>query len=279
MTALRWQHLARSIRTLVPAFVLVVPVAAQWINYSVRGTPRDKSGKPKLIAPTPRTRSGKPDLSGIWESLAPDDGTAPVALGDTTTEDLNVFDLQNFMPKGTGIPMRPEAEALFQQRLNGLGATRPSAHCLPHGIPDAMLIPADFKIVQTPGVTLILYEEFNHYRQVFTDGRPHPADRNPAWFGYSIGKWEGDTFVVDTVGFNDRSWLDDHGHPHTDALHTTERFRRPDFGHMELRLTIDDPKAYTAPWSATVHFRLLPDTDLIESICENEKDAQHEVVK
>jgi len=135
------------------------------------------------------------------------------------------------------------------------------------------------KIVSTPGFTLILYEEFNHFRQVFTDGRGHPVDPVPTWFGYSIGKWEGDTFVVDSRGFNDKSWMDDSGLPHTEALHTIERFRRVDFGHMELELTIDDPKAYTRPWTVPFQLVLLPDTDLIESICDNEKDNAHMTAK
>ena len=136
-----------------------------------------------------------------------------------------------------------------------------------------------WKIVQTPPVTLILFEEMNHYRQVFTDGRGFPKDMNPAWFGYSIGKWEGDAFVVNTTGFNDQTWLDDPGHPHTDAMDVTERFRRRDFGHLEIDITVDDPKAYTKPWTVTARFDLVPDTELIENICENEKDAQHMVGK
>lgn len=117
------------------------------------------------------------------------------------------------------------------------------------------------------------------YRQIFTDGRKLPEDQNPTWFGYSVGKWEGDTLVVETTGFNEESWLDDGGHPHSDALHVTERFRRSNFGNMDIQFTIDDPKAYTKPWTATVRFQLLADTELIENICENEKDAAHLVGK
>ncbi len=269
-------------RVLVPLAVMAASAAAQWINYPTPGTPRTKDGKPRLTAPAPKARDGKPDLSGIWQSLPPERDSArkwpqgEAGNGFLGAADLNIFDLENYLPAGARIPMRPEAEALFGERVQNLGAGRPSGRCLPHGIPDAMLIPAEFKIVQNPGLTLILYEEFNHYRQIFTDGRPHPADPNPAWFGYSIGKWERDTFVVDTVGFNDRSWLDDHGHAHTEALHTIERFRRRDFGHMEIQVTIDDPKTYTAPWTATIQFHLLPDTDLIEDVCDNERDVVHE---
>src|SRR5579863_1422974 len=254
---------------------------AQWIKYPAPGTPRLKDGKANLSAPAPRTRDGKPDLSGIWASTPPEKGNqANLTPSETEVRDLNFFDVGNFVAGGGGISMQPEAEALFRRRMQSLGAGRPSERCLPHSIPDAMLIPAAlFKIVQNPGSTLILYEEFNHYRQIFTDGRPQPADPNPAWFGYSTGRWDRDTFVVDSAGFNDRSWLDDHGHPHTDALHTIEQFRRRDFGHMELQVTIDDPKAYKKPFTATVQLRLLPDTELIEDVCDNEKDARHAVGK
>jgi hypothetical protein len=173
-------------------------------------------------------------------------------------------------------PMLPAAEKIFQERVARNQGGRPSESCLPHSIPDMMLIGRPFQISQTTGRTFILYEFATRFRQVFTDGRPHPkVIEFPAWFGYSIGKWEGDTFAVDTVGFNDKSWLDDWGHPHTDALHTVERFRRTDFGHMTADITIDDPKSYTKPFTVTLNFRLLPDTELIEDVCENEKDSAH----
>jgi len=128
-----------------------------------------------------------------------------------------------------------------------------------------------FKIMQMRGATVILYEEFNNWRQIFTDGRPLPKDPQPAWLGYSVGSWNGETFVIETAGFNDRSWLDAGGTPHTEALRTTERLRRIDTGHMEITFTFDDPKAFTKPWSATVSFNLLPDTELREHHCDNEK--------
>jgi len=141
------------------------------------------------------------------------------------------------------------------------------------------MLVSNFKITQYPGLTLILYEEFMRFRQIFTDGRALPKDMDPAWFGYSTGKWDGDAFVVETAGYNDQSWLDDAGHPHTEAMRTTERFTRPDFGHMEMQLTIDDPKAYLKPWSVTLQFVLMPDTELIEDLCDNERDGKHMVGK
>jgi len=264
-------------RASVVLLLLASCAGAQWINYPARGTPRTKDGKPSLTAHAPRARDGKPDLSGVWEALEPPLNKAVLWKGEDFDDPS--LDLLNFMPDGARMPIRPEGEAIYRQRAETNAVGRPSGRCLPHGIPDAMLIGAQFKIVQEPGLTLILLEEFNHYRQVFADGRGHPAEMTPAWFGYSVGKWEHDTFVVDTVGFNDRTWLDDHGHPHSEALHTIERFRRRDFGHMEMQLIIDDPKYYTAPFTAMVQFHLLPDTDLIENVCDNERDSRHEVAK
>ncbi len=200
--------------------------------------------------------------------------------GRIPREEASYVSLEYFMTPGSTIPpMLPEAEAIYRKRFANFGAGRPSEHCMPHGIPDGMLIGAPVKFVQNTGVTFLLYEEFNHFRQIFTDGRPFPTDITPAWLGYSVGKWDGDTFVVDTKGFNDQTWLDDAGHPHTDALHTTERYRRGDLGHLELQVTIDDPKAYTKPWSATIQFDFMPDTDMIEDMCDNERDARHAVGK
>ena len=242
-------------------FVMAGPAPAQWVKLPLPGTPRTPDGKPNLRAPAPRTPDGKPDLSGIWNNM-------------------NGRYLRTLTADGPDAPFQPWAAALFKERQDNEGKDRPSGRCLPHGVPDAMLVRGyPWKIVQTPGVIVVLYEEHNHYRQIFTDGRALPADQNPTWFGYSAGKWEGDTLVVETTGFNEESWLDDGGHPHSDAMHVTERFRRHDFGHMDIQFTFDDPKAYTKPWGATVAFELLPDTELIENICENEKDQAHLVGK
>jgi hypothetical protein len=234
---------------------------AQWVNVPLPNIPRTPDGKPDLAAPVPKTADGKPDLSGIWRNP---DGRY----------------LDNLAADGIQVPFQPWAEALYKERQETLSKDRPSGRCLPHGVPDAMLVPATpFKILQTPGVTLILFENQGRYRQVFTDGRGHPDEMQPTWLGYSIGKWEGDTFVVDTRGFNDRTWLDDGGHPHSDAYHAIERFHRRDFGHMDLEITIDDPKAYTKPWATTIRFEFFPDMELMESVCENERDSPHLVGK
>jgi len=235
----------------------LVPAVGQWVHYPTAGLPRTADGKPNLIAPAPKAADGKPDLSGIWH----------------VTDRRYLFDLATDVGEA---PFQPWAAALYKERQATQSKDRPSGRCLPHMLTDAPLVGTTvFKLLQMPGVTVVLYEEMNHYRQIFTDGRALPEPTTGAWFGYSVGRWDGDTLVVETSGFNDRGWLDDPGHPHTEALRVTERYRRRDFGHMQIQMTIDDPKAYTKPWSATVPFELMPDIELIENICENEKDQDH----
>lgn len=239
---------------------LAMPAGAQWLHHLDPSTPRTPDGKPNLTAPAPKAADGKPDLSGIWQASTPKY-------------------LDNLAADVSGLQLLPWADKIYKERQENNGKGRPSERCIGHGLTDADALPVPFRIVQNPGVTFVLFESYNHWRQIFTDGRAYPEDPNPSWFGYSVGKWDGNTFVVDTIGFHDRSWLDDGGHPHTESLHVTERFQRRDFGHMQIQLTIDDPKTYTKPWSATIPYALLPDTELIESICENEKDAPHMVGK
>jgi hypothetical protein len=230
--------------------------SAQWLNYATPGIPRTPDGKPELSAPAPRTPDGKVDLSGVWESVERHANLAADLPG--------------------GSPLTAWARSIRETRQRNQSRDIPTSKCLPSGIPPDMLRPGlPFKILQTSSVTAILIEEFNNWRQIFTDGRSLPADPEPAWFGYSVGKWQGATFVVETAGFNDKTWIDGGGTPHCDALHLTERFRRPDFGHIEIEYTFDDSKAFTKPWSATVKFHLLADTDLMDHQCENEKDAPH----
>ena len=171
-------------------------------------------------------------------------------------------------------PFQPAAAAEFRGRLQN--RQKPLTLCAPPSLPELDLVPAPFKIIETPGLTMVLYEADTNFRQIYTDGRKLPVDPQPSWLGYSVGKWEGDWFVVDTIGFNDKGKLDAMGHPRSEGMHFTERFRRRDFGHMDVQLTVDDPKTYLNPVTVKVNLRLLPDTDLIESFCtEGESDLQH----
>jgi hypothetical protein len=253
---------ARRMQNVPAALVLVLAMAsaarAQWVNATYPGTPRTPEGKPDLSAAAPKTPEGRPDLSGVWH-----------------TETFRW--VQDLPGKDVDVPMLPSAAALYKQRLETMGAHNPQLYCMPHSVPDAMLV-ADFpfKMIQTARETVVLFEEFNQYIQIFTDGRTLSKDPNPAWFGFSAGRWEGDTFVVVVGGFKEGSWLDNKGHPRTEALHLTERFRRLNFGSMDLDVTVDDPGAYSKPWNApTIHFKLLPDGELIEHLCENNRDIEH----
>ncbi|MBI4886332.1 MAG: hypothetical protein HY824_04515, partial [Acidobacteria bacterium] len=176
--------------------------------------------------------------------------------------------LANLGADGPQLLLQPWAAALYKDRLAGRVKGRPSDRCLPRGLPGVMLVRANpWKIVQAPGVVLMLFDESLHYRQIFTDGRPFPDDAAPSWFGYSIGRWDGDTLVADTIGLNDHTWLDEGGHPHTEALRVTERFRRRGAAAMDVELTIDDPKAYTRSFTTTVRFERVPAADLGEHVC------------
>jgi hypothetical protein len=235
------------------AFVTALGLAAQWTNLPPA---------PKLTAAAPRAADGHPDLSGLWQ-----------ADGQTY-----FFDLAAGL-KPDAVVMLPWARAEQQRREERLHGDDPLGRCLPHGVPRINtngLFP--FKIVQTPGLVVILYEQLNLFRQVFLDGRKITASVNPTWLGYSTGRWEGDTLVVDTRGFNDKTWLDTQkARPASDALHVVERFRRPTYGELEIVATIDDPKTYAKPWTTTSqHNRLQTGTELMEFICnENEKDGPH----
>jgi hypothetical protein len=243
------------------------PTTAQWLNVPTKGIPRTKDGKPDLSAPAPQKPDGKPDLSGVWE-------------GDRQNLKYLANLAADFKPDD--FPIQPWAEALTKERMTGADESeRPTANCLPYSIPVADAnTNSPLKIIQEPDLVMILHEFLGLFRQIFLDGRTLSKDPNPTWMGYSVGRWDGDTLVVDTTGFNGKTWLDGNGHPATDVLHITERFRRRDFGHLDVQLTIDDPKAYTKPWSVDLAMHLLPDTDLLEYVCnENEKDVKHMVGK
>jgi len=237
-------------------------LSAQWLNIRTSGIPRTSDGKPDLNAPAPKTADGKLDISGLWEP-------AEVLVGNIA---------KNLKPGS--VPFQPWAEALYKHRRETESKEDPTGWCVPGGVPRADAVPYPFKIVVTPGVVMVLYEAVQSYRQIFTDGRELPKDPNPAWMGYSIGHWETDAFVVETAGFNDNVWLDNFGHPATENLRVVEHFKRKDFGHMDIDVTINDPKAYTKPWSVTLPLRLVPDSELLEYICvENNKDLAHLIGK
>lgn len=256
------------IRIMMTAAFLTSAVSvasAQWPSYPSRNVPRTADGTVDLKAPPPRSADGRVDLSGFW---MPADGVK------------HLLNLAADM-KPDDVPLQPWAEALYRERIDTNGKDHPGVRCLPSGIPEKLNIPDGLKVVQTPEVLIFLYESRTIYRQVFTDGRPlPPPDVQPTWMGYSIGRWDGNTMVVETIGSNGRTWLDMRGLPGTDALRVTERYTRPTTGRMDIDVTIDDPKAYTRPWTVKLQWALQPDTDLIESICEeNNKDLPHMVGK
>ena len=239
--------------------VMSVSLLAQWPKHPSPGIPRMPDGKPNLSAPSPRSADGKPDLNGVW-----------------VVRNGNFYLTWDLKPED----MQPWAAALYKQREADFRRDTDGIACLPPGPKAAIGVgPFPIKIIQNPGLTVILHEYDTIFRQIFTDGRALPEDVNPTWMGYSVGRWEGDTFVVTTAGFNDRSTIDLAGHPHTEALRTTERFHRRDIGHLDVQITFDDPKAYKRPWTLPMEFGLVPDEDLMEYVCENERDARHLVGK
>jgi hypothetical protein len=252
----------------------VVPLAAQWLSYPTPGIPRLPDGKPNLAAPAPRTADDKPDLSGLWEPT----GASSSTFVGNSDRDPKFTDVGLGMQGG--LPLQPWAADLVKARRAANNKDDPDTHCQPLGPIKMHLHPYPRKIVQVPGLLIILFERDTAYRQIFTDGRPLPDDPQPGFNGYSTGLWEGDTLVVATNGIRDGTWLDTTGDPLTAAARLTERFRRPNFGKLEIDITVDDPKAYTKPWSIHVNQALAADTDLLEFVClENERDQRHLVTK
>ena len=281
------------------AALFAAPAPAQWPSHPTPNVPRKADGTPDLDGPTPRAADRHPDLSGLWEiyfntivaQTTPPQGPPP-APGDDPAEGLppqapepppgtpplaTFFDIGGNI-KG-GLPFQPWARELREQRMAANQKDNPDAHCLPMGYMQLHGHPQPRKIVQTPKLIVIMYEGNSGLRQIFLDGRqlPEPGpDLQPWWYGYSVGHWEGDTLVVESTGFRDDGWLDVFGSPLTEQGRIIERFRRPDYGHLEIDVTIDDPKAYTEPFTVRVNHRVMVDTDLIEFICnENEKSVQH----
>jgi hypothetical protein len=264
------------VRLTTLAIALSSCLAAQWLNYPTAGVPKTVRGTPDLNAPAPRTADGKPDLSGIWapekNRPCPPAGCDDMQIG---LEFLNI----GWSLKG-GLPYQPWAATAVKARSADAGRDDPASHCLPGSLVKTHTTPLLRKVVQTPGLLLILSERNANFRQIFTDGRPLPVDPQPSWNGYSTGKWDGDFLVVETNGFRDDLWLDRSGSPLTDAAKLTERFHRVNYGKLQIEITVDDPKAYTKPWTVTLNQFLVLDTELLDYIClENEKSIEHLVGK
>ena len=253
------------IATTLAVLCTVPAMHAQWPEFKEKKLPRLANGKVDMNAPPLRTADGKIDLSGFFMP------TAVVKHLLRLDADL----------KPGEVPLKPEAEALLKDRIAWNGKDHPGAYCLPSGIPEKLSIPDGLKVIQTPDVMLFLFESRTIYRQVFTDGRAlPPEDVNPTWMGYSVGRWEGDTFVAETKYSNGKTWLDMRGLPATEKLHVIERYTRPTIGRVNIEVTIDDPGAYTKPWKVNLNWTLQPDIELIESICEeNNRDAKHMIGK
>jgi hypothetical protein len=261
----------RAIVAMLCLAAVSVSLDAQWIRYPTAGVPRTADGQPNLAAPAPRLPNGKPDFSGVWQN---DGYGAPGQEGTGPTPRTVFFDLTHGM-KGATPPYQPWAAELYARRKDDHAKDNPDARCLPIGALQMLAHPLPKKILHNPNLLVILHERNMEFRQIFVDGRRLPEDPQPSWYGYSTARWDGDTLVVDTVGFRDGLWADFYGSPLTDRARMTERIRRPRFGVLEIDVTIDDPKAYTKPFSVRVNQRIMPDGELIEFICnENNKAPQ-----
>jgi hypothetical protein len=293
--------LIRAAKLLAVFAIFSSPVWAQWEDYPTRGVPKTKDGKPDLTAPTPRTADGKPDLTGLWEAArtpgggqrggqrggqgagaaAPSNAPLPTEQAPPPPTPPGTPPLATFFEIGAGIqggpPYTPWAAEVKKKRAADNGKDNPDAHCLPIGLMQLHLHPQPRKIIQTPDVIVIMYEAQGEVRQIFTDGRPVPKnDPQPWWRGYSVGHWEGDTVVVETVGFRDDVWLDVNGSPLTNTGKITERFKRLNYGNLQIDITVEDPKSYTKPFTVRVNQKIMLDTDLIEFVCnENEKSSRY----
>ena len=249
----------KSIAIVAALLLLPASLCAQWLDYRTPGIPRTADGKPNLTAAAPRTSDGKPDLTGLWAT--------PI---DTAVGNITVRNPGDLKPAD----MQPWAQALVKHRAESFSKDNPRYLCLPEGPGYSTGAGGMKRFVQTPTMIVILSEDLT-YRQIFMDGRALETKPNPSWMGYSVGHWDGDTLVVESSGYNDRTWLLD-GYPHTEALHVTERYRRVDFGHLEIAVTFQDPGAYSKPWTVPVRAQLAADTELLEAVCNENSDSGQE---
>lgn len=246
------------------------PAAAQWVGYPTAGVPRKPDGKVDMTAPAPRLANGKPDFSGIWISDRTEPGEETISDASTLPSGRHMQNMGVDMPGG--LPYQPWLVPIVKERTENLAIDDPHIRCLPDFFLRAYGLPHMLKFVHTPNLLVVLNEMNAGYRQVFTDARPLPEDPTPGWQGYSSARWDGDTLVVDTIGVRDDTWIDWNGSVVTEAAKIREEIRRPDFGHLEITATVDDPKAYTKPWTVTLKQRIVVDAELIDEIClENEQ--------
>jgi hypothetical protein len=269
-------------------------LTAQWVKYPTEGVPRKSNGKVDMSGASPRLPDGKPDFSGVWATGDPNvrrseglsspkdfGGTkAPQSVLDRPADPSDITASRQMANLGVdlpgGLPYQPWQVPIVKKRTDDLAKDDPHIRCLPDNFIRAYGLPHLLKFVHTPKLLLVLNEMNAGYRQVFTDGRALPENPQPSWQGYSSAKWSGDTLVVDTIGLRNDTWIDWNGSVVTEAAKIREQIRRPDFGHLEIQVTVDDPKAYTKPWTVTLKERIVVDADLIDEIClENEQSLQH----
>jgi hypothetical protein len=262
-------------RTLTFALLLALPVAAQWLQLPTPGIPRTKDGKVNVAAPAPKTAAGKPDFSGMWVPrdrlpCNPKEGVSCVEL-PLTPQVVNIA-----LGMKEGLPYQPWAAQELEKRATEAAFIDPHAHCMPPNYPRAWAFPETQKIFQTDKQLVILHEFNASYRQIFFDGRKLPEEMLPNFNGYAVARWEGDTLVVDSAGYWDDSWLDTRGNFFSDQARLTERIRRPTWGHIEVQVTVNDPKVFTKPWTITFNLRPLVDTEMLDFMCQqNNTSTEH----
>jgi hypothetical protein len=291
----RLQHAVISVAVLLPGSPLAPSLAAQWLKYPTAGVPRKTDGQVDMSAAAPRLANGKPDFSGIWTTAEPNrrteglsspkeqggpqgprDSTAANTPGDPAaiTASRQMANIGIDLPGG--LPYQPWLVPIVKERTDNLAKDDPHIRCLPDNFLRAYGLPHLLKFVHSPDLLVVLNEMNAGYRQVFTDGRPLPEDPTPSWQGYSSAHWSGDTLLIDTIGVRDDTWIDWSGSVLTHAAKVREQMRRPDFGHLEIQVTVDDPQAYTKPWTVTLKERIVVDTELIDEIClEDEQSLKH----
>ncbi len=271
-----------SIAASISVLVFAGAIFAQWPSLPTPGAPKTADGKVNLTGPVPRTPDGKPDFSGVWAAVGGPDGNklpAPVVDGSKAPKG----DFKNMGKGGASrsLPYQPWALELYKKRLEQNSAGNPDSHCLPLNPVQLWFHPEPRKLIWSPREYIYTAEANSAFREIHMDGRPLPkaADVQPWWYGYSVGKWDGDTLVVDTAGFLDNAWIDENGSPLTNEAHVTEKIRRPNYGTLEIEITVDDPKTYTKPWTVLSQQVLRPGDELIEFVCENNTSLQHIVGK